>query len=65
VRRTSRNLARRFEDAERRVGDLVGRAPDGDRQRALTEAIGILTVLRREDFRGPVEPAYRRPPSGS
>lgn len=53
-----RALARRFDDAERRVQDLLDRAPEGNRRELLTEALDLLVALRREDLRGPVITAY-------
>lgn len=53
-----RALARRFADAERRVRDLLRRAPTGNRRELLAEALTILFTLRRQNLRAPVTIAY-------
>jgi hypothetical protein len=54
-----RALSERFREAERRIRALIGRAVETSlRREHLTEALLILIMLRREDFRGPVISAY-------
>jgi hypothetical protein len=53
-----RALARRFEEAERRVRALVAEALGGDRRKLAAEAASLLFALRRLDARDPVRDAY-------
>ena len=55
-----RALSERFSYAERRIRALVVQSVESVRRRTnLNEALDLLASLRREDFRGPVETAYK------
>jgi hypothetical protein len=53
-----RDLAQRYAQAEGQILKRLAAATNGDRRMLLTEALELLTVLRRLDHRAPVVAAY-------
>jgi hypothetical protein len=53
-----RTLAKRYENAESQIRELVARAPSGDRRALLLTALQTLIVLRKLPARGPIVTAY-------